>query len=131
MTTAFRFGMYETVLTSVASALLLVIQEAVVAFGPANLGHLLYTPVEWSRLVLRCGFLLMSGFLLGYLAEREKELRAEIALTNHLLSQARVGNRLSEVLVAISADLARVFGAEEVYEVVSQTGSGRFYRWDT
>jgi signal transduction histidine kinase len=131
MTTAFRFGMYETVLTSVASALLLVIQETVVAFGPANLGHLLYTPVEWSRLVLRCGFLLMSGFLLGYLAEREKELRAEIALTNHLLSQARVGNRLSEVLVAISADLARVFGAEEVYEVVSQTGSGRFYRWDT
>ena len=131
MTTAFRFGMYETVLTSVASALLLVIQEAVVAFGPANLGHLLYTPVEWSRLVLRCGFLLMSGFLLGYLAEREKELRAEIALTNHLLSQARVGNRLSEVLVAISGDLARGFGAEEVYEVVSQTGSGRFYRWDT
>src|ERR1035438_3466672 len=72
----------------------------------------------------------MSGFLLGYLAEREKELRAEIALTNHLVSQARVGNHLSEVLVAISADLARVFGGEQVYEVVTQYGSGRFYRWD-
>ena len=66
----------------------------------------------------------MSGFLLGYLAEREKELRAEIALTNHLLSQARVGNRLSEVLIAISADLARVFGGERVYEVVTQAGFG-------
>ena len=72
----------------------------------------------------------MSGFLLGYLAEREKELRAEIALTNHLLSQARVGNRLSEVLTRISAELARVFGGEQVYEVVTQTGSGRLYRWD-
>ncbi|HEY4933388.1 MAG TPA: histidine kinase [Terriglobales bacterium] len=130
MTTAFRFGLYETVLTSVASALLLVFQETVVAFGPAELSHLLYTPVEWSRLVLRCGFLLMSGFLLGYLAEREKELRAEIAFTNHLLSQARVGNRLSEVVVAISCDLARVFGGEQVYEVVAQAGSGRCYRWD-
>jgi signal transduction histidine kinase len=130
MTTAFRFGLYETVLTAIASALLLVFQETVVAFGPAELSHLLYTPVEWSRLVLRCGFLLMSGFLLGYLAEREKELRAEIALTNHLLSQARVGNHLSEVIVAISADFARVFGGDQVYEVVSQAGSGRFYRWD-
>ncbi|HEY4900902.1 MAG TPA: histidine kinase [Terriglobales bacterium] len=130
MTTAFRFGLYETVLTSLVSALLLVFQETVVALGPAVLNRLLYTPVDWSRLVLRCGFLLMSGFLLGYLAEREKELRAEIALTNHLLSQARVGNRLSEVLVSISAKMASLFGAERVYEVLSQTGSGRFYRWD-
>jgi len=90
---------------------LLAFQETVVAFGPATLNRLLYTPVDWSRLVLRCGFLLMSGFLLGYLAEREKELRAEIALTNHLLSQARVGNRLSEALIGTSAELARVFGA--------------------
>ena len=130
MTTAFRFGLYETVLTSVASALLLVFQETVVAFGPAVLNQLLYTRVDWSRLMLRCGFLLMSGFLLGYLAEREKELRAEIAFTNHLLSQARVGNRLSEVLIRISAELARVFGGEQVYEVVTQAASGRLYRWD-
>jgi len=130
MTTAFRFGLYETVLTSVASAVLLALQETVVAFGPATLNRLLYTPVDWSRLVLRCGFLLMSGFLLGYLAEREKELRAEIALTNHLLSQARVGNRLSEALIGTSAELARVFGAERVYEVVTQAGTGRYYQWD-
>jgi signal transduction histidine kinase len=130
MTTAFRFGLYETMLTSLVSALLLVGQESVVAYGPARLNHLLYTPVEWSHLVLRCGFLLMSGFLLGYLAEREKELRAEIALTNHLLSQARVGNRLSEVLAETSAELARVFRGEHVYEVVTQAGSGRLYRWD-
>ena len=130
MTTAFRFGLYETVLTSLVSALLLVFQETLVAFGPAGLNHLLYTPVDLSRLVLRCGFLLMAGFLLGYLAEREKELRAEIALTNHLLSKARVGNRLSEVLVEMSAELARVFAGERVYEVVTQAASGRTYQWD-
>jgi len=130
MTTAFRFGLYETVLTSVVSTVLLLSQETVVAFGPARLTYLLYTPVEWSRLILRCGFLVMSGFLLGYLAEREKELRAEIALTNHLLSHARVGSRLSEALAETSAEIARVFGGEQVYEVVTQTGSGRLYRWD-
>lgn len=130
VTTAFRFGLYETILTSLISALLLVFQETVVAFGPTGLYRLLFTPLDLSRLFLRCGFLLMTGFLLGYLAEREKELHAEIALTNHLLSLARVGNRLSDVLSQISAELARVFGGEQVYEVVTQANSGRLFRWD-
>jgi signal transduction histidine kinase len=130
MTTAFRFGMYETVLTAVGSALLLIFQETIVAYGPKGLSQLLYTPPNISRLVLRCWFLLMTGFLLGYLAEREKELRAEIAFTNHLLSLARVGSPLSEVVTGIARDLARVFGSESVYVTVAQTSSRRLFRWD-
>ncbi|HEX8798574.1 MAG TPA: histidine kinase, partial [Terriglobales bacterium] len=130
MTTAFRFGMYETALTAVGSALLLIFQEIIVAYGPKGLSQLLYTPPSISRLVLRCGFLLMTGFLLGYLAEREKELRAEIAFTNHLLSLARVGSPVSEVVTEISRDLARVFGSESVYVIVAQTSSRRLFRWD-
>jgi signal transduction histidine kinase len=130
MTTAFRFGLYETVLTSIVSVVLLVLQEALVVFGPVQLNRLFFTQGGWWGLILRCGFLVMSGFLLGYLAEREKELRAEIALTNHLLSQARVGAPLSGALAAMSAELARVFGGEQVYEIVTQAGSGRLYRWD-
>jgi len=130
ITTAFRFGMYETLLTALGSALLLVFQETLVAFGPKGLGQLLYTLPSVSRLVLRCGFLLMTGFLLGYLAEREKELRAEIAFTNHLLSLTRIGNPLSEVVTRISTELARVFTGERVHQLVLQTTSGRLFRWD-
>src|SRR5262252_158066 len=130
MTTAFRFGMYETALTAVGSVLLLIFQETIVAYGPKGLGQVLYTPVNISRLVLRCGFLLMTGFLLGYLAEREKELRAEIAFTNRLLSQARVGSPLSEVVTGISRDVARVFNGESMYDVVAQSSSRRLFRWD-
>jgi signal transduction histidine kinase len=106
------------------------LQETLVALGPKGLGQLIYTPVNLSRLVLRCAFLLMSGFLLGYLAEREKELRAEIALTNHLLSLTRVGNRLNEVVTEISAELAQLFGAQRAFAVVAQSGNGRLFRWD-
>ena len=130
MTTAFRFGMYETALTAVGSVLLLIFQKTIVAYGPKGLSQLLYTLPSVSRLVLRCGFLLMTGFLLGYLAEREKELRAEIAFTNYLLSLARVGSPLSEVVTGISRDLARVFGSESVYVIVAQTSSRRLFRWD-
>ncbi len=130
MTTAFRFGVKETVITAVACSVILVLQETLVALGPKGLGQLIYTPVNLSRLVLRCAFLLMSGFLLGYLAEREKELRAEIALTNHLLSLTRVGNRLNEVVTEISAELAQLFGAQRAFAVVAQSGNGRLFRWD-
>jgi signal transduction histidine kinase len=129
-TTAFRFGMYETVVIAIGSAVILIFQETIVAYGPKNLGQLLYTPLNVSRLVLRCGFLLMTGFLLGYLAEREKELRAEIAFTNHLLSLARVGSPLSEVVTGISRDVARVFNGESMYDVVAQSSSRRLFRWD-
>jgi signal transduction histidine kinase len=130
MTSAYRYGLAETVLTAAGCTVVLIVQESIVALGPAGLRQLFYTPVTASGLVLRGGFLIMSGFLLGYLAEREKELRAEIALTNHLLSLTRVGNRLGEVVEEVSAELARVFEAERVYAVVRQLASGRMFRWD-
>jgi signal transduction histidine kinase len=130
MTTAYRFGVYETMLTALGCTLVLILQEGVVAIGPKVLERLLYTQLNVSRLVLRSAFLIMSGFLLGYLAEREKELRAEIAFTNHLLSLTRVGNRLNEVVTEVSAELARVFGGTGVFALVRQASSGRMFRWD-
>src|ERR1017187_7379734 len=88
---AFRWGFSETMTTAMIAAGLLLFQAAVVRYGPPLLQRMLSTNVEPPRLVLRCGFLLMTGFLLGFLAEGEKELRAEIDLTNRLLSLARGG----------------------------------------
>jgi signal transduction histidine kinase len=79
---------------------------------------------------LRCGYLLLTGFLVGYLAEMEKEVRAEMAFTNRLLAVARVGNRFADVLREVLKDFGRVFSTGDVYQVVYQTGTGRLYRWD-
>ena len=80
---AFRWGFVETMATAEISAALLLAQAGLVAYGPPWLRSLLFTSIEPTRIIMRCGFLLMAGFLLGFLAETEKELRAEIALTNH------------------------------------------------
>lgn len=130
MTTAYRFGMYETLFTGLGCSLVLVLQEIIVVLGPKELSRLLYTHLNVSRIVLHVAFLIMAGFLLGYLAEREKELRAEIAFTNNLLSLTRVGNRLSEVLTEVSAELAKVFGGTSVYALVRQSSTGRLFRWE-
>jgi signal transduction histidine kinase len=127
---AFRWGFVETMATALISAAMLLFQAIVVARGPAVLRLLLFTSVEPSRLLMRCGFVLMAGCLLGFLAETEKELRAEIALTNQLLNLARIGNRFAVALQNILSELARVFQGGPVYEVVAQNSTGRAFRWE-
>ena len=127
---AFRWGFVETMATAEISAALLLFQAAIVAFGPGWLHRLLFTTIEPTRLIMRCGFLLMSGFLLGFLAETEKELRAEIAITNRLMSLARVGGRFASVLQEVMSEIGRIFGSRQVYQVVAQCSTGRVFRWD-
>ena len=127
---AFRSGFVETMATAEIGAALLLLQAATVAYGPPRLHRLLFTSVEPTRIIMRCGFLLMAGFLLGFLAEAEKELRAEIALTNRLLSTARIGGRLAVVLQEVMSEIGRIFGSRQVYEVVAQNSTGRVFRWD-
>jgi signal transduction histidine kinase len=128
---AFRWGFVETMTTAMIAAGLLLFQAAVVRYGPPLLQRMLSTNVEPPRLVLRCGFLLMTGFLLGFLAEGEKELRAEIDLTNRLLSLARVGGHFAVALREVLVELSGVFNSGEVYEVVCQSRTGRAFKWVT
>ena len=127
---AFRWGFTETMATAEVSAGLLLLQAVMVAWGPPWLHRMVFTSIEPTRIIMRCGFLLIAGFLLGFLAEGEKELRAEIAFTNRLLSLARVGSRFASVLQEVMSQIGRVFFSGQVYEVVAQGSTGRLFRWD-
>jgi signal transduction histidine kinase len=128
---AFRWGFAETLTTAMIGAGLLLFQAAAVKYGPPPLARILSTNIEAPRLVLRCGFLLLTGFLLGFLAEEEKELRAEIDMTNRLLSLARIGGRFAVSMHDALMELGRVFDSQQVYEVVRQTSTGRVFKWVT
>jgi len=130
VTTAFRFGLPETMLTGLLGTCVLLLQSAIVAVGPYALGRVVYAPLNVPRLVLRCVFLLMTAFLLGYLSEREKELQAEIAFTNNLLARARAESPLGDVVAAVSEALAKVFAGKRVYATFAQVTSRRVFRWD-
>ena len=127
---AFRWGFLETLATGLVSAALLLFQAVMVGRGLAILPRWVFAPIDPSRLQLRCGFLIISGTLLGCLAETDKELGAEIGLANDLLAMARVGNRFSAVLQDILLEFAHVFRAEFVYEVVAQGSNGRAFKWE-
>lgn len=127
---AFRWGFLETMVTALISAGLLLLQAIIVAHGPVAFRDLLFAPVDPARLVMRCAFLLMAGSLLGFLAETEKQLRAEMAFTNRLFSLARVGNRFAPVLQNVLSELGRVFQGKAVYEVAARSSSGRTFKWE-
>jgi signal transduction histidine kinase len=127
---AFRWGFVETMATALISVALLLFQAMMVAQGPFVLGRPLFSSVQPVRLLMRCGFVLMAGCLLGFLAETEKELRAEIALTNRLLHLARIGNRFAVTLQNILCELAHVFQGGPVFEVVAHSSTGRAFRWE-
>ncbi len=128
---AFRWGFVETMTTAMIGTGLLLFQAVVVRHGPPALQRMLLTNVDAPRLVLRCGFLLLTGFLLGALAEEEKELRAEIDLTNRLLSLARIGGRFALSMHDAMIELGSVFDSQQVYEVVCQGSTGRVFKWVT
>lgn len=127
---AYRWGFVETLANTLFGVALLLFQLFLASYGPIHLRALLSGEPEPIRIVLRCVFLVVAGTLLGFLAETEKELRAEIALTNRLLSLARVGNRFSTVLQSVLTELGRVFQGSAVIEVVSQSSTGRAFRWE-
>ena len=127
---AFRWGLWETMATALISAGVLFLQAGMRAHGPLPLRRLLPAPVDPARLVVRCAFLVMAGFLLGLLAEMEKQLRAEIAFTNRLLALARVGDRFASVLQRVLAELGRVFDGKAAYEIAAQSSSGRTFKWE-
>lgn len=127
---AFRWGFVETVATSLYSVSLLLFQSTLERTGPAFFQDPIPGRFEPVRLVMRCVFFFTVGALLGFLAETEKELRGEIALANHLLSLARVGNRFSAVLQSVLTELGRVFRGTAVFELVSQSSTGRAFRWE-
>ena len=127
---AFRWGFIETIGTALFSVGVQLFQLLMAIHGPAGLRTVISGELVPVRVAMRCVFLFVAGTLLGFLAETEKELRAEIAITNRLLSLARVGNRFSVVLQSVLAEFGRVFQGSAVVEVVAQSSTGRAFRWE-
>ncbi len=122
---AYRWGFPETVGTAVLAVVLMLGQAAV--FDRLQLTGSL----DLNRFVVRSGYLLILGFLLGYLAEAEKRLRAQLALVPRILNKARAEIGLRGTLQGILDDLLRVFAARHAIFAVEETGSGRVFIWHT
>jgi signal transduction histidine kinase len=115
---AYRWGLWETVATATVSVLLLWIDSALLHHVNTFLQYhvtalrLDVTEFEPRRLFMRSISLLVMGFLLGYLAEQQKQLRAEKAVIARILAKVRVEAGLRSTLQDIIGEMLVMYGAD-------------------
>ena len=130
---AYRWGLWETTATAAAAVILLWLESlsfhlgligwssrALVAFHlpPLRVDLVDFEP---KRLFIRSVYLLVLGLLLGFLAEQQKQLRAERALIARIVGKASVETGLTGTLGEIAAELLSIYGAKELL-IASQEG---------
>jgi signal transduction histidine kinase len=152
---AYRWGLWETVGTAASAVVLLWVESFAFQMGLLDwVGRLLsryhlpplrldVSDFEPKRLFMRSIYLLVMGLLLGYLAEQQKQLRAEKAVIARILGKARVDAGLTGTLQEIVAELLRMYGAgkavlasQEAYnqrvfvgEMLSQNDTTSTFHW--
>ena len=91
--------------------LLLVGQAFLSTLGGSHLHPVLAAPVELNAFILKISYLLVIACLLGYLSQKEKELRAQTVVTARVIEQARVRSGVRGAISAIVGELLRLFEA--------------------
>jgi signal transduction histidine kinase len=129
LSAACRWGFLGTVVTTLVTVAVFLIQTGVAAAGPWRQMWLTSIDFELNQTILRVAYLLLTGFLLGYLAEQEKQARAELSAIADLTRQPRVDLGLGGSVVAVAEALRRTFDADRVRFVLHDYESGHASLW--
>jgi signal transduction histidine kinase len=135
---AYRWGLWETLGTAFAEVVLLWVENLVVLhiwLGPGgaqklrNLTGLNVNIKDFDpqRLFMLSIYLLVMGLLLGYLAERQKHLRAEKAMITGMLSRIRVEEGLTRTIEHIFEELMSMYVASHVIVASQEAHSHRIF----
>ncbi|HEV2697886.1 MAG TPA: hypothetical protein VGU90_07825, partial [Terriglobales bacterium] len=136
---AYRWGLWETVITSIASVSLLWVDT--LAFQSGAIDHLnlwltrVHLPTldavaadfEARRLFMRSIYLVVMGLLLGYLADQQKKLRAEKDQASSLLAMVRMDSGLTGNLSQIVGELLKLYGAVRALIVSRERGTQKVW----
>lgn len=126
---AFRWGLPETFATSFGIALLMTAEAALFSFGGPRWHALVQGEFEMNRFIIRSTYLILIGMLLGFLAEEEKQVRAENAVISRTISKARIENGLRGTLQGLLGEVMQVFAARRAIAIFEQGGSRRVFLW--
>ena len=122
---AYRWGFRATIVTAAWTIGLLLLEAALIS----SPGQRLLQPVELNRLIIRCAYVLLVAYLVGYLAETEKQLRAEASAIAGMTALARVEPGLTVSMQAVFDRLMHLAGACEAAFVFHEGATARSYLW--
>ncbi|HKW16680.1 MAG TPA: ATP-binding protein [Terriglobales bacterium] len=132
---AYRWGLWETLMTAVGSLSLLWMEslsfeEGILRAMNAWAGENRMPQIRADalgiapkRLFMESVYLIVMALLLGYLAERQKKLRAERDVAAKMLSLVRMDVGLTGTLSQIVGEFLRLYGAKRAL-LAAQEGGG-------
>ena len=135
---AYRWGLWETLSTAAAEVVLLWGESFVLLHVWATRGarqpwHVLsglqinVTEFEPKRLFMLSVYLLVMGLLLGYLAEQQKNLRAEKATITRMLAKVRVEAGLTGTLQQMCQEILSMYAAPRILIASQEIHSQRSF----
>jgi len=127
---AYRWGFRETVATAVITVAVFLAETAIASVGPWNRRLFASIDLELNRTILRVAYLLLTGFLLGYLAEEEKQSQGEIAAVADATRLPRVDLGLGGSVTAVARGLSSMFEADSVVFVLHEYETRRVLLWE-
>jgi len=136
---AYRWGLWATVATSATAVALLEAEALAVRSGlePAAdrwLQHLHMAPLGLSvreldpqQLFMSSVYLIVLGFLLGFMSENQKKMRAERTVIMRVLSSTRVEAGLTGTMQQILGEVMNIYGARRMLSASQETHSYRVF----
>ncbi|MFZ3341399.1 MAG: histidine kinase [Terriglobales bacterium] len=135
---AYRWGLWETVSTAAAAIALLWIEYLAMSAGleaalrdwlaPLHLpAALSFRELDPQQLIMTSVYLLVLGFLLGYMAQNQKKVRAERAVITRVLSSTRVEAGLTGTMQQILGEMMSIYGARRILSASQESNSYRVF----
>jgi signal transduction histidine kinase len=136
---AYRWGLWETVGTAVSAVLLLWLEAFAMRTGLESVAdydlHMLHQPrldtssggLDTQQLVMSSVYLIVLGFLLGYMSENQKKMRAERAVITRVLSATRVEAGLTGNMQQILGEVTGIYRARRALSASQEKHSFRVF----
>src|SRR6201998_1206856 len=124
---AFRWGLRESLLTVVGALAAMTADAEILALGP--MARLFESHFDANVFVVRTVYMVILAFLVGSLAESEKQRRTEALSITQISSAVRVDAGLKGTLQAVLHQVLKLFGARQLLLVAGDAGRLRANLW--
>ena len=124
---AYRWGYRETMGTAAATVVLLFLEALVISPGLAGVLEGRYT---LNELIIRALYLLIIGYLLGFMGEEEKLLRAETAGIARTIARVQAETGVLGALRAAFDEVLFLFAARRAVLSMREISTGRAFLWE-
>lgn len=127
---AYRWGLQGTLVTALITTVIYNFQGIFVVLHMFAFLPPLERPFGLNAFIMRGVYLLLMGYLLGYLGEEEKQLREETASISRIMTKVRAEIGVRGALRAIFGEVFKLFRTRHALLAVFEHSSERAFVWD-